>query len=73
MLFGIRVTPIMLVVGGVFVFVLLFLQVLVGMRTIRFRGPLHRQVHKYGAWVLLGLAAAHGLTGLIYASYLRIG
>lgn len=73
MLFGIVVKPIMLVNGGIVVLMLLVLQILVGMRRIRFKGRTHMKVHRYGAYALLVLAALHGFAGLLYAFGWRIG
>jgi hypothetical protein len=73
MIFGLIVTPIMLVGGGAFITLLLLAQILVGMRKIRFQGKLHAKVHKWGAWVLLGIALFHGFLGIVYAVPLRIG
>lgn len=46
MLFGFEIQPLMLVAGGLAVFVLLLFQVLVGMRKIKFKGKLHLKIHK---------------------------
>lgn len=73
MVFGFVVRPVMLAAGGLFVILVLMLQILIGLRKIRFKGRLHMKVHKYGAWVLLGLASIHGLIGLIYVMGWRIG
>lgn len=73
MILGFVVKPAMLVLGGTFLMLLMFLQVLQGMRKIRFKGPLHLKVHKWGAWVLLAAAAFHGLLGYVYAFHLKIG
>jgi hypothetical protein len=47
--------------GGVTLFLLLSFQVLVGLRKITFKGPLHMKVHRYAAYVLLAFAAFHGI------------
>ncbi|MDZ4170208.1 MAG: hypothetical protein U1E26_11240 [Coriobacteriia bacterium] len=73
MIFGFIVKPETLVFGGMVLFVLMGLQVLQGMRKIKFKGPLHLKVHKRGAWVLLAFAAFHGLLGLAYGLELSIG
>lgn len=67
MLFGLVIKPIMLVSGGTVLLLLLFLQILVGLRKIRFKGRLHLKVHKWGAWALLAFGVFHGLMGMIYA------
>lgn len=73
MILGFTVKPEMLVFGGTFLLVLMVLQVLQGMRKIKFKGPLHLKVHKWGAWVLLTAAVFHGFLGYVYALGLRIG
>lgn len=73
MILGFTVKPEMLVFGGTFLLVLMVLQVLQGMRKIKFKGPLHLKVHKWGAWVLLAAAVFHGFLGYVYALGLRIG
>lgn len=72
MIFGVVIKPFMLVVGGTALTLLLFLQILVGMRKIRFQGRTHMKVHKWGAWVLLGVALVHGMLGYVYAFGLKI-
>lgn len=72
MIFGFVVQPIMLVTGGTLLIILLALQILVGMRKIRFQGRTHLKVHKWGAWVLLGLAIGHGILGYAYVLGLKI-
>ncbi|HEX9093795.1 MAG TPA: hypothetical protein VF902_07415 [Coriobacteriia bacterium] len=57
--------PIYLVAaGGVFLFLLLVFQVLLGLRKIKFKGALHMKVHKWTAYSMLALAAFHGLFAL---------
>lgn len=73
MIFGFIITPMMLVFGGIFVVMVMLAQILVGMRKIHFKGRLHSKVHKWGAWVLLGVALFHGFLGIVYALQLRIG
>lgn len=67
MLFGFVITPVALVSGGLFVLAVMLLQILVGMRKIRFKGRTHQKVHKWGAWALLGLTVIHGVMGFMYA------
>lgn len=73
MIFGSIITPGMLVAGGIFVVSIMLMQILVGMRKIHFKGRLHSKVHKWGAWVLLGIALVHGFLGIVYAAQVRIG
>lgn len=67
MVFGLVIKPVMLVAGGMAVTVLLLLQILVGMRKIRFKGRRHMLVHKWGAWIVFAAAVVHGLLGILYA------
>ena len=64
MLFGIEIRGWMLVAGGVALLVLLSFQMLVGLRKVKFKGPLHMKVHKGAAYAMLALALIHGLSGL---------
>ena len=73
MIFGFVVTPLVLMAGGIVVFALIVFQLLVGLRKIHFKGKTHLVVHKRGAWVLLAIAAIHGILGIVFATGLRIG
>lgn len=73
MIFGVVIRPIMLVTGGTVLIVLMSLQILVGMRKIKFKGRLHQKVHKWGAWVLAALSVLHGFMGYVFAFQWRIG
>lgn len=73
MLFGMTVKPEMLIFGGSVLLLLLVLQILIGLRKIRFKGRLHLKVHTYGAYVLLVLGVFHGLAGLAYVNHWVIG
>ncbi len=66
MLFGIQIQANMLVVGGVVLAALTVLQILVGLRKIRFKGKAHMQVHKALAWLMLLGAIAHGLLASVF-------
>lgn len=67
MILGYTVQSIYVIWGGVATLTLLLLQVLVGMRVIRFKGRRHMKVHRVAGFVLLGLAAGHGLlAALVY-------
>ncbi len=55
-----------IVTGGVVLLALLVFQVLVGMRKVRFKGPRHMKVHKYGAWILVIIAVMHGFGASAY-------
>jgi len=66
MLFGIAIEPYMLLVGGLSLFTLLAFQVLVGLRKIKFKGPLHMKVHKWTAYAMLGFAVFHAVAAFAY-------
>jgi heme A synthase len=67
LLFGISITPRLLMTGGAFLFLVLAFQVLVGLKIIRLGKPrTQMRVHRILGYVLLGIAAAHGLLGIIY-------
>lgn len=66
MLFGFAIQGWMVAAGGLTLLATLAFQVLLGLRKITFKGPLHMKVHKAVAYVLLGLAALHGLAGLAF-------
>lgn len=52
--------------AGIGLFVLLVVQMLIGYRKIRFKGPLHLKVHKWLGWVIAVSAALHGTAGFLY-------
>ncbi len=64
MILGYTLQWINITFGGLVVFALLAFQMLVGMRKIKFKGRTHMKVHRYGAWVLVVLAAGHGFLAL---------
>ncbi|MDP2183673.1 MAG: hypothetical protein Q8K99_14050 [Actinomycetota bacterium] len=61
MILGVELQWGSVLVGGVVMFLLAAFQVLVGLRVIHFKGRTHMKVHKWGAWVLVGAGAGHGL------------
>lgn len=65
--------PIVIVLGGLFVFALLLFQVSLGMRWIKIKGPRHWKVHKYVAWSIIGFAVVHALGGVMYMGLLGGG
>jgi hypothetical protein len=71
MVFGMSITPLVMVVLGIALFVLLMFQVAVGMRWINL-GRKRLTYHKYVAWTLVGVAAVHGLLGILFAYGLRL-
>ncbi len=70
MLFGITITPVMLLAGGAGIFALLVFEILLGTRKIAFKGKRHLQVHKAVAYVMLVLGVLHALGALAHFSYI---
>ena len=68
MILGFELTWTYIMVGGLVTFLLLAFQVLVGMRKIKFKGRTHMKVHKWAAWVLLAVAAGHGVLAMVMAN-----
>jgi hypothetical protein len=60
----------MMLTSGTLLFAVLLFQFLQGKRIIKFKGARHRKVHMVVAWVLLAMAALHGLIG--YAFWLTV-
>jgi len=58
------------VVLGVLGLVLIFFQVLQGMRKIKFKGRLHLRVHTWGAVVLVVITVLHTLAALRFLGYI---
>lgn len=73
MVFGIVISPVAIIAGGVFLLALTLFQILVGMRKVKFQGRTHQKVHRWGAWALLGVGLVHGVMGIVYALGLTIG
>jgi hypothetical protein len=63
MFFGLTVTLQMLLVLGVLLFILLLVQVLIGLRVIKL-GKAHRVWHRRLAFAILAFAALHGVAGM---------
>jgi hypothetical protein len=73
MLFGMSITPQLMVFGGAFLFLLLALQVLVGLRIIRIGKPkTHMRSHRLLGYALLAVALVHGFLGIMYGLGLTI-
>ena len=66
MLLGIAIEPYMLLIGGGALFTLLGFQVLLGLRKIKFKGPLHLKIHKWIAYAMFALAVFHATAALAY-------
>jgi len=73
MVLGFAIRPIVLLIGGIATLSLIALQMLVGYRTIHFKGKLHPIVHRRLAWALVVIAVAHAMTGLVFVLGLQIG
>lgn len=50
--------------GGIFLFLMLVFQTLLGLRKIKFKGALHMKVHKWTAYAMIAFAAFHGTFAL---------
>jgi hypothetical protein len=64
MIFGLAITPAWMITGGVTLLVLTVLEVLIGLRKIKF-GRKTFVYHRYIAFAILGIAAVHGLSGVL--------
>lgn len=51
-------------IAGVFLFLLLVFEALLGLRVITFKGRLHSRVHRYVAFTLVAFALIHGIYAL---------
>ena len=67
MIFGLPVTGAVMLVLGAVLLVLTVFQVLAGLRIIKL-GKVHRVVHKWNAYAILGIAAVHGLLGILFVT-----
>ena len=65
MIFGIPVTPTVLLVLGLTLFTLIVFQVLVGLRKIKI-GRRTFVYHKYIAYVIVAVAMVHGFLGMLF-------
>ena len=72
MILGMPVTGPMMLIGGAMLLTLTAFEVLLGMRVIKL-GKQHRIVHRWTAFAILGIAAVHGLLGVMFVTGLRIG
>jgi hypothetical protein len=71
MIFGLTVTPLWMLIGGVILFVMIVFQVLLGMRKIKF-GRRTMAYHKYLAWAIIGVALVHAMLGILFATGLAL-
>ena len=72
MILGMSVTGPMMLIGGVTLLALTLFQVLLGLRVFKL-GKRHRIVHRWAAFAILGVAAVHGLLGVLFVTGTRIG
>jgi len=71
MIFGMPITPVWMLVGGITLFALLVFEVLVGLRKVKF-GRKTFVYHRYIAYTILGIGAVHGLLGIMFVTGLRL-
>ena len=72
MILGLAVTGTMMLMGGAMLFALAAFEVLLGMRVIKL-GKKHRIVHRWTAFTILGVAAIHGVLGVLFVTGARLG
>ena len=72
MIFGIPVSGTFMIVDGIAMFSIVLFQVLLGLRVINL-GKRHRIVHRWTAYVILGVAVLHGLLGVMFVTGFTIG
>ena len=54
----------LIAIAGIFLFLLLVFEALLGLRVIKFKGRLHSRVHRYVAFTLIAFALIHGFYAL---------
>jgi hypothetical protein len=54
----------LIAVAGIFLFLLLVFEALLGLRAITFKGRLHSRIHRYVAFALIAFALIHGAYAL---------
>jgi hypothetical protein len=67
MILGMPITPALMIAGGATLFVLLVVQVIIGMRWIKL-GRKTFTYHRYVAFGILAIAAVHGLLGFLFVT-----
>ncbi len=67
MVLGMPVTGTIMLTIGVILLALTIFEVLLGLRVVKL-GKKHRVVHRWTAFAILGLAAVHGLLGVLYVT-----
>lgn len=73
MVFGLVIQPFEVVAGGLTLAVLLVLQVLIGLRKIRFAPRIHLKVHRWIAYAMLAIVAVHATLALVWVYGWQIG
>lgn len=66
MLFGFQITGPLLAAGGITLFTLLVIQVLVGLRKIKFPTKVHFKIHRWIGYTMLVIAVIHGTGALAF-------
>jgi predicted ferric reductase len=66
MLFGITISSTLLIAGGATLLALLVLQILLGTRTIKLKGPVHWKVHRWVAYLMVLFALFHATAALAF-------
>jgi hypothetical protein len=66
MILGYQIQLGTIIIGGLALFMLVALTMLVGLRIIRFKGRRHLRVHKGLAWTTLAVGTLHGLLALTF-------
>lgn len=64
MVFGLTITPALVITGGVILLVLTVLEVLIGLRKIKF-GRKSFVYHRYIGLAILVIGVVHGLSGVV--------
>lgn len=72
MILGVAVTGVMMLIGGALLLALTLFEVLLGLRVIKM-GKKHRIVHRWTAFAILGVAAIHGILGVLYVTGASLG
>ena len=67
MIFGMPITPVWMIVGGVALLLLVVFEILLGLRRIKF-GKRTLVYHKYVAFTILGVVLVHGLLGVLFVT-----
>ncbi len=50
----------LIIIAGIVMFLALVFEALIGLRIVKFKGPLHWRVHRILAFLIIASAAVHG-------------